>query len=33
MADYEEDDELLIETKPKDFNFVKEDEEVAICVV
>ena len=31
MTDYEDEDEVLIETKPIDFDFVKEDGEVATC--
>ena len=33
MADYEDEDEVLIETEPKDFDFVEEDGKVATCVV
>ena len=33
MADYEDEDEMQIETEPKDSNFVQEDREVATCVV
>jgi len=33
MADYENEDEVLIETEPKDSHFVEEDGEEATCVV
>jgi len=33
MADYENEDEVQIETEPEDFDFVEEDREVAICMV
>jgi len=33
MKDYEDEDEVLIETEPKNFDFVEEDGEVATCVV
>ena len=32
MADYEDEDEVLIEIEPEDSNFVEEDGEVATCV-
>jgi len=33
MADYEDNDEVLIETETEDFGFVKEEREVATCVI
>ena len=33
MAAYEDEDEVLIETELEDSDFVKEDGEVATCVV
>jgi len=33
MTDYEDEDEVLIETEPKDSEFVEEDREVTIRVV
>ena len=33
MADYEEKDDVLIETEPEDFDFVKEHGDPVACVV
>ena len=33
MTDYENEDEVLIETEPKDSDFVEEEGEVATCVI
>ena len=33
MADYEEEEDVIIETEPEDFNFIEEHEESVACVV
>ena len=33
MADYEDEDEMLIETEPKDSDFVEEEGEAETCVI
>jgi len=33
MADYEEEDDVLIETEPEDSDFIKEHGDVVACVV
>jgi len=33
MADYEDEDEVLIETEPEDSDFVEEEGKVATCVI